>query len=229
MPPGRLGVRKAKEILGHATELALAARKYRDIDSTAHDVDIELGDGRRLTGTVSGVYGDRVVFVTYSKLGGKHLLEAWIRLLALTAGVPGRQWSAVCIGRAKRGAAAAERHLVPDRRRSRGGGAARFGGPLRRGTPGTVAIAGEDLICLGEARLHERRRRTGGWISLAYRQVPGRGPGQAYARVWGKRAPLRTLLTRRDPARSWPASEPGWAHSRRGYGCRCCGPRGRAA
>ena len=55
---------------------------------TAHDVDVDLGDGRRLTGTVSGVYGDRARLVTYSKLGGKHLLEAWIRLLALTAGRP---------------------------------------------------------------------------------------------------------------------------------------------
>ena len=51
------------------------------------DVDIDLG-GRRLTGTVSTVFGDRLVSVTYSKLDGKHLLESWIPLLALLARMP---------------------------------------------------------------------------------------------------------------------------------------------
>ena len=69
----------------------------------AYDVDIDLGVGRRLTGTVSPVYGDRLVSVTYSKLDGKHLLESWIPLLALIAHDPGRDWSAVCIGRRKQG------------------------------------------------------------------------------------------------------------------------------
>ena len=64
-----------------------------------YDVDIDLGAGRRLTGTVSPVFGDRLVSVTYSKLDGRHLLESWIPLLALIAHDPSRDWSAVCIGR----------------------------------------------------------------------------------------------------------------------------------
>ncbi len=59
--------------------------------------------GRRLTGTVSPVYGERLVSVTYSKLDGKHLLESWIPLLALIVHDRNRDWSAVCIGRPKRG------------------------------------------------------------------------------------------------------------------------------
>ncbi|HTZ14568.1 MAG TPA: exodeoxyribonuclease V subunit gamma, partial [Mycobacterium sp.] len=61
-----------------------------------------LGGGRRLTGTVSPVFGERLVSVTYSKLDGKHLLESWIPLLALFARDSRRDWSAVCIGRPKR-------------------------------------------------------------------------------------------------------------------------------
>ena len=198
LPPGRLGVRKAKEILGHATELALAARKYRTSTSTAHDVDIDLGDGRRLTGTVSGVYGDRVVFVTYSKLGGKHLLEAWIRLLALTAGAPGPQWSAVCIGRAKRGAAAAERLLGPP-----DGAPSEAAVEVLRGLVDLYDAGRREPLPLpvktsyawAEARLHNGDAERAAGFRWRTGKYPGEDQDQAYARVWGNRAPLRTLLT----------------------------------
>ena len=67
LPPGRLGWRKATEICEQAALLADAARGYRSEKADAVDVDIDLG-GRRLTGTVSPVFGDRLVSVTYSKL-----------------------------------------------------------------------------------------------------------------------------------------------------------------
>ncbi len=101
LPPGRLGWRKVTEIRDQAALLADAARQHRHVDAAAYDVDIDLG-GRRLTGTVPHVFGDRLVSVTYSKLDGKHLLQSWIPLLALFAQFPGRDWSAVCIGRPKR-------------------------------------------------------------------------------------------------------------------------------
>ncbi|RDH77080.1 exodeoxyribonuclease V subunit gamma [Mycolicibacterium moriokaense] len=102
LPPGHLGWRKAIEIRDQVCLLADAALAYRTVDPGAVDVDIDLG-GRRLTGTVSPVYGDRLVAVTYSKLGGRHLLQSWIPLLALLADDPGRDWAAVCIGRPRRG------------------------------------------------------------------------------------------------------------------------------
>ncbi|OCB37856.1 exodeoxyribonuclease V subunit gamma [Mycobacterium malmoense] len=105
LPPGQLGWRTATDIRDQAALLAAAAREHRGPDASAYDVDIDLGSGRRLTGTVSPVYGDRLVSVTYSKLDGKHLLESWIPLLALFAHDPGRDWSAICIGRRKRGTA----------------------------------------------------------------------------------------------------------------------------
>jgi exodeoxyribonuclease V gamma subunit len=103
LPPGRLGWRKATEIRDQATLLAEAARPYRRVEADAVDVDIDLDSGRRLTGTVSPVFGDRLVAVTYSKLDGRHLLQSWIPLLALLAHAPRRDWSAIVIGRPKRG------------------------------------------------------------------------------------------------------------------------------
>ena len=103
LPPGQLGWRKATEIRDQAAQLASAALQHRRADARVYDVDIDLGSGRRLTGTISPVYGERLVSVTYSKLDGKHLLESWIPLLALIAHDPCREWSAVCIGRPKRG------------------------------------------------------------------------------------------------------------------------------
>ena len=100
LPPGQLGWRKARAILDQAAALTAEAMPLRSEPARAVDVDIELGGGRRLAGTVSPVYGPRLVSVTYSRLDGKHLLAAWIPLLALAAHQPGTDWSAVCIGRA---------------------------------------------------------------------------------------------------------------------------------
>lgn len=104
LPPGRLGWRKATVICEQSVLLAEAARAYRGSNADAVDVDIDLG-GRRLTGTVSPVFGERLVAVTYSKIDGRHFLQSWLPLLALLAHDPSRDWSAVCIGRARKGTA----------------------------------------------------------------------------------------------------------------------------
>ena len=112
LPPGQLGWRKATELRDQATQLALTALAYRKPDPDAYDVDVDLGAGRRLTGTVAPVFGDHLVSVTYSRLDGKHLLASWIPLLALLAHHPQRDWSAVCIGRDRRPGTPAQRGLV---------------------------------------------------------------------------------------------------------------------
>lgn len=113
LPPGRLGVRRAKEIRNRARDLAAAALAHRDGHGQAHDVDVDLGDGRRLSGTVTPVFGGRTVSVTYSKLAPKHVLPAWIGLVTLAAQEPGREWSALCIGRSKTRNHIARRLFVP--------------------------------------------------------------------------------------------------------------------
>ena len=111
LPPGTLGWRKATEIRDQAALLAAEALPLRTDPVRAIDVNLDIGGGRRLTGTVSPVFGTRLVAATYSRLDGKHLLAAWIPLLALIAYVPEREWSAVCIGRPKRGTRPRREHL----------------------------------------------------------------------------------------------------------------------
>ncbi len=194
LPPGRLGMRKAKEIRDQARELALVARRYQMSASAAHDIDLDVGGGRRLTGTVSGVYDGRIVLVTYSKLGPKQLLEAWIRLLALVAGVPGSDWSAICIGRARRGTEPALRAI----------------GPPQEAAVDVLRVL-VDLYDTGRREPLPLPVRTSyAWAEArfgggdpereaGYRWGSGRFPGEdedlACAKVWGRHAPLAALLT----------------------------------
>jgi exodeoxyribonuclease V gamma subunit len=193
LPPGRLGWRKAEEIRDQAVDLARAAHRYRQPAPQAHDVDLDLGAGRRLTGTVSPVFGDRIVSVTYSKLDGKHLLESWIRLLALTAAAPERNWTAVCIGRARR----------------RGVDERRLGAPQQ--PPITVL---QQLVALYDegrrAPLPLPMKTSFAWAAACFEhsdpvraalfrwktnaKYPAEDQEPAHARVWGKGAPLETLL-----------------------------------
>src|SRR5271165_6053843 len=113
LPPGRLGWREATKISDGAGAIAALARRFRDGVKQAQDVDVDLGSGRRLTGTVTDVYGDRVVSVTYSKLTGKQLIQAWINLLTLTANYPAREVTAVCVGRSTDDTAAARALTSP--------------------------------------------------------------------------------------------------------------------
>jgi exodeoxyribonuclease V gamma subunit len=111
LPPGQLGWRLAKDIRDGAAELADAEAGYRDTPARAVDIDIDLGAERRLTGTVTPVYGDRIVSVTFSSLHGRHLLDPWVRMLALAVAEPDLDWSAVCIGRGGRDVPVAIRTL----------------------------------------------------------------------------------------------------------------------
>ena len=161
----------------------------------AYDVDIDLGSGRRLTGTVSPVYGDRLVSVTYSKLDGKHLLESWIPLLALIAHDPGRDWSAVCIGRPKtgrhpaRGGAGApargrrQRCCASWWRSTTPGAGSRFRCPSRRPMPGRPPGTAVTIRCA--------RRNTGGNPA---NDTPRRTQAPAHVRAWGKNTRLTELM-----------------------------------
>ncbi len=69
------------------------------------DVDIDLGGGRRLTGTVGSLWGNKLVTASYSRLAAKHRLRAWLDLLALSVGHPDENWTAHTVGRSGRNTA----------------------------------------------------------------------------------------------------------------------------
>ncbi len=71
MPPGRYGWRRTLGLAAAITPLVdLFDTSTQGITPQARDIDVDLGGGRRLTGTVTGLYDHRLVRVGYSKLEG---------------------------------------------------------------------------------------------------------------------------------------------------------------
>ena len=103
LPPGALGSRTLQEVEEQVRPLVVQANGLRQGAPRTLDVDVDLGGGRRLTGTVSSVFGNRIVTVTYSRLAAKHRLRSWIDLLALSAGHPDESWTAHALGRGRAG------------------------------------------------------------------------------------------------------------------------------
>ncbi|OBI69336.1 exodeoxyribonuclease V subunit gamma, partial [Mycobacterium sp. E796] len=206
LPPGQLGWRKAAEIRDQAALLATAARRHRRADARAYDVDVELGPGRRLTGTVSPVYGDRLVSVTYSRLDGKHLLESWIPLLALIAHDPGHDWTAVCLGRARRGTTPREEGL------GRPAGdpvdvlrdlVAIYDAGRREPIPLPVktSYAWAAARHCGDDPVREAEYR---WKSANY---PGENEAPAHVRAWGRNARLEDLMQAPRPGEEYDGED----------------------
>jgi exodeoxyribonuclease V gamma subunit len=194
LPPGQLGWRKAGEIKDQATLLASAALRFRDAEPVACDVDIDLGSGRRLTGTVAPVFGDRLVSVTYSRLDGKHLLASWIPLLALLARDPAPDWHAVCIGRPKKGttprSAALGRPEV-DAREVLGELVAVYDAGRREPIPLPVKTSYAWAVARHTGDVPEQ---AAGYRWKSNDRYPGEDAAPAHVRAWGPGAYLSRLV-----------------------------------
>jgi len=99
LPPGPLAAAVMAEVGGKAETIARACAAELLDEPASYDIDVPLGDGTRLTGTVTGVRGDVVLLTTYSTLNAKHRLRSWVDLVALAAAYPDRPWRAVAVGR----------------------------------------------------------------------------------------------------------------------------------
>ena len=99
MPPGRLGWRRTQALAAATAPLVNEFdTATQGVTPHARDLVIDLGGGRRLTGSVTGIHDNRIVRVGYSRLQARQRLEAWISLVALSAAHPG-PWVARAIGR----------------------------------------------------------------------------------------------------------------------------------
>ncbi|GAA1477672.1 exodeoxyribonuclease V subunit gamma [Nocardioides aestuarii] len=194
LPPGRLGWRQAQAVRDQAMDLAVAALTHRQVEPRSHDVDVALPGGRRLTGTVGPVYDGRLVEVGFSRLGGKQLLQAWVRLLALAAHDPDKHWTALVVGRGPGKSTVAQRLLGP--------------------VPEAPDVLLADLV-----DLYDRGRReplplplktSHAWAEAVHRgdearpaaekkwrsnRYPGEDAEPAHVRVWGEHAPLSALFS----------------------------------
>ena len=101
LPPQELARRPLAQIRDVVEELAAAARSVSDGPPDSLDVNLELPDGRTLAGTVTGVCGDTLRTVSYSRVRPRERLRAWVRLLALSASRPERPFESVVIGRSR--------------------------------------------------------------------------------------------------------------------------------
>ncbi|MGA8246732.1 MAG: exodeoxyribonuclease V subunit gamma, partial [Nocardioides sp.] len=107
LPPGNLGQAALEEVVREAQALQVATAEVRAGTERSVDIDVDLGEGRRLTGTVSHVWEHRVVSLGYSRLSAKQRLTTWVDLLALSAGHPDQHWTGHAIGRSRAGPARA--------------------------------------------------------------------------------------------------------------------------
>ncbi|MGQ0467759.1 MAG: exodeoxyribonuclease V subunit gamma [Sporichthyaceae bacterium] len=107
LPPLELGNVELREIGRCAEAIAVLARA--ELVGDAHSLDVDAfvqvgGSGRHLLGTVTGVRESTLTRVSYTRLGAKPVLAAWVDLVALTVARPDEPWRAVLIGRLGRDA-----------------------------------------------------------------------------------------------------------------------------
>ncbi|GAB3586420.1 exodeoxyribonuclease V subunit gamma [Calidifontibacter terrae] len=95
LPPGPLRARTLEKISGDVASLT------SNLDTSgrrSHQVGLDLG-GVRLTGVVTGMVGSALEVRTFSKVSAKHVLGAWIDLLAVAAANPAVAPAAALHGR----------------------------------------------------------------------------------------------------------------------------------
>jgi exodeoxyribonuclease V gamma subunit len=101
LPPGALSARPLREITAVVEQLVQATTTHASGPPGSLDVNLALPDGRTLAGTVTGVCGDTIRTISYSRVRARVRLGAWVRLLALTAARPEQPFESVVIGRAR--------------------------------------------------------------------------------------------------------------------------------
>ncbi|RIJ79108.1 exodeoxyribonuclease V subunit gamma [Nakamurella silvestris] len=102
LPPGPLGRQVLTHLLAEAQPLASASAALRAAAAdTVHSraIDLTLDNGRRLRGTVGGLYGNLMISAAYRHLAAGPVLRAWIAVVALTAAHPDIPWTAHVLGR----------------------------------------------------------------------------------------------------------------------------------
>jgi exodeoxyribonuclease V gamma subunit len=103
LPPGALGAPVIQSILPTAKLLAETAAAYTGgHHPRSEQTNLVLPDGTRMTGTVGGIHGHLMLAVSYSRLGPRQRLAAWVRLLALSVAHPEIAFEGVTIGRGGR-------------------------------------------------------------------------------------------------------------------------------
>jgi exodeoxyribonuclease V gamma subunit len=179
------------------------------------DVDVDLGGGRRLTGTVSGVYGSKIVSLGYSRLKARQRLLSWVDLLALSAGRPDGSWTAHAVGRdragPKRALAGPLDHRAVEWLRQlvelRDLGLRR---PLAAPLATAHAWAEAHLLELMGNDTSPEHAAAREWVTDPNNSfgIKGEDADASHVRVFGDRAPLSDLVAAGLPSHAWQIWEP---------------------
>ncbi len=105
LPPGSLAEAEIEKV-NTAVDGLLAAATEKEVPwqqpRAAKTIRLGLPGGRLVIGTVPDVASYTVLSLKYSKLGARHRLGAWVRLLAMTACEPQHPWRAITVGRCRK-------------------------------------------------------------------------------------------------------------------------------
>ncbi len=103
LPAGALGRPVIDQVFPIVETIVAAAERSipAGADPASVDVHVPLPDGRLLSGTIAGVSGTVLRTATFSRVGARHRLTAWVRLLAVVAAHPEHPFTATTIGRAR--------------------------------------------------------------------------------------------------------------------------------
>ena len=176
LPPGRLGWSMLRAVADGVHAPAQEAGQWRTAAAQSVDIDVDLGGGRRLQGTVAHVYADRLVPVSYAKLGPGHRLTTWVQLLALAGTHPEVPWTARTIGRGGRDSTVSWADL----------------GPL---DPTMVAAALADLVLLRDLGLREPLplplKAGAAYAAARHRGSPAAGALARARETWSGKFPER--------------------------------------
>ncbi|XBB66998.1 exodeoxyribonuclease V subunit gamma [Nocardioides sp. WV_118_6] len=215
LPPFDLGRAALTDVVKECQELFARSAALRAGTPRTVDVDVDLGGGRRLTGTVPRVHGNQVVSLSYSRLKPKQRLASWLDVLALTATHPDENWTGHAVARAKAGP---QRALV---------------GPLdHRATEwlhALVALYDEGLTrplpmpldtAYAWADAHAKELRgmdadpveaaARAWVTDPFNQwgIKGEDDDPAHRRVYGHSAPVTALVDAGLASYAWTVWEP---------------------
>ncbi|HWJ08066.1 MAG TPA: exodeoxyribonuclease V subunit gamma, partial [Nocardioides sp.] len=215
LPPFDLGRGELAKVVGECQELFARSAHVRSGTPRTIDVDVDLGDGRRLTGTVPRVHGNQVVSLSYSRLKPKQRLASWLDVLALSAAHPDESWTGHAIARSKAGP---QRALV---------------GPLDHravdwlrsvvdlydaGRTRPLPMPLDTAYAWADARAKELRGMdivpvevaAKAWTTDPYNDwgIKGEDDDPSHRRVWGPGVPVEVLVEAGLPEVAWQLWEP---------------------
>ena len=205
LPPGELRHALLTEVANTAGAIHhLAVEEGVAGPPTAVEVDVDAdlfeADSQpvRVLGTVPGVHGDTVAEVSFSSLSPKTRLALWVRLLAVSAARPEREWCTLGIGRARNGGKVVRHRALDGPAEHRAAEAARLLGRIvalrQRGLREPLPLPCKTAEAWASAAHRDQDTRDAAGRCWSGGKFGGDADDASAVRIWGEGATLDQLL-----------------------------------